>query len=80
MLVFTGVVIIIIGVLIVLVTKRLDVFRITRNVTIFVPAATQFEHVNDLHKWDAWSPWAKLDPAAKYSFEGPSAGTGAIMW
>ena len=38
-----------------------------------------FEQVNDFHKWEAWSPWAKLDPTAKYTFEGPSAGTGAIM-
>jgi hypothetical protein len=35
--------------------------------------------VNDFHKWEEWSPWAKLDPAAKATFEGPSAGTGAIF-
>jgi hypothetical protein len=35
--------------------------------------------VNDFHNWEAWSPWAKLDPAAKATFEGPSAGTGAIF-
>jgi hypothetical protein len=35
--------------------------------------------VNELHKWDAWSPWAKLDPNAKNTFEGPPAGTGAVM-
>jgi hypothetical protein len=32
-----------------------------------------------LHKWDAWSPWAKLDPNAKHSFEGAEAGVGAAM-
>jgi hypothetical protein len=37
-----------------------------------------FAQVNDLHKWDAWSPWTKLDPDAKISFEGPESGTGAI--
>ena len=36
-----------------------------------------FAHVNDLHKWEAWSPWAKLDPAAKIAFEGAPAGKGA---
>jgi len=35
--------------------------------------------VNDFHKWDAWSPWAKLDPDAKTTFEGPSAGEGAVF-
>ena len=35
--------------------------------------------MNDFHKWDAWSPWAKLDPNAKTAFEGPSAGEGAVF-
>ena len=43
------------------------------------PPAIVFEQVNDLHKWQAWSPWAKLDPAAKSIFEGPPTGTGASM-
>lgn len=38
-----------------------------------------FQQVNDFHKWDAWSPWAKLDPNAKVAFEGPPEGTGTIM-
>ena len=54
-------------------------FRITRTGTINAPASAVFPHVNDLHQWDAWSPWAKLDPNAKNSFEGPSEGVGAKM-
>jgi hypothetical protein len=54
-------------------------FRITRTGTIIAPASAVFPHVNDLHQWDAWSPWAKLDPNAKNSFEGPALGVGAIM-
>ncbi|MDD5411775.1 MAG: SRPBCC family protein [Methylobacter sp.] len=54
-------------------------FRVTRTGTISAPASAVFAQVNDLQKWDAWSPWAKLDPEAKNSFEGPSSGTGAIM-
>jgi hypothetical protein len=38
-----------------------------------------FAQVNDFHNWQAWSPWAKIDPAAKNSFEGPSSGKGAIF-
>jgi hypothetical protein len=52
-------------------------FRVTRTATIPVPVAVVFAQVNDLHKWQAWSPWAKLDPASKITFEGPVAGTGA---
>jgi uncharacterized protein YndB with AHSA1/START domain len=54
-------------------------FRVTRSATIQAPAADVFTHVNDLHKWQDWSPWAKLDPAAKATFEGPPAGPGAIF-
>jgi len=52
-------------------------FRVTRSINVSAPAETVFSQVNDFHNWDAWSPWAKLDPAAKNSFEGPSAGAGA---
>ena len=54
-------------------------FRVTRTATISAPASAVFPHVNELQKWDAWSPWAKLDPNAKNSFEGPASGVGAIM-
>ena len=53
-------------------------FRITRSATISAPAEIVFSHVNDFHKWDAWSPWAKLDPAMKQTYEGSPAGAGSI--
>jgi uncharacterized protein YndB with AHSA1/START domain len=54
-------------------------FRVARTATISAPAPAVFAQVNDFHNWEAWSPWAKLDPAAKSTFEGPPAGTGAIF-
>jgi len=54
-------------------------FRVERTSTIAAPPADVFAQVNDFHKWEAWSPWAKLDPAAKVAFEGPEAGQGAVM-
>ncbi len=62
---------------VVVATRRAD-FRITRSTTIAAPAEVVFAQVNDFHKWDAWSPWAKLDPAMKQTHEGAPAGTGAI--
>jgi hypothetical protein len=50
-----------------------------RSATIAAPADVVFSQVNDFHNWESWSPWAKLDPAAKNTFEGPTAGTGAIF-
>ena len=37
-----------------------------------------FAQVNDFQNWQAWSPWEKVDPALKRSYEGPKAGTGAV--
>ncbi len=54
-------------------------FRVESTVKIAAPQADLFAQVNDFHKWDAWSPWAKLDPAAKITFEGPESGQGAVM-
>src|SRR5712692_10488733 len=53
-------------------------FRITRSATIAAPPADVFAQVNDFHKWEAWSPWAKIDPTMKQIYDGAPAGTGAI--
>ena len=45
--------------------------------TISAPPSEVFEHVNDFHKWRAWSPWEKMDPGMKKSFEGPATGAGS---
>ena len=52
-------------------------FRIARTATFSASAPVLFAQVNDFHKWEAWSPWAQLDPAAKNTFDGPPAGVGA---
>lgn len=54
-------------------------FQMDRSTTIAAPQADVFAQVNDFHKWDAWSPWAKLDPQAKVTFEGPPEGEGTVM-
>ena len=63
----------------IVVARQPDEFQVERTATISAPAADVFAQVNDFHNWKAWSPWAKLDPAAKNTYEGPSAGTGAIF-
>jgi len=66
-------------VFIVIVALQPAEYRVVRSATVSAPASTVFGQVNDFHNWEAWSPWAKRDPAAKNSFEGPSAGTGAAF-
>jgi uncharacterized protein YndB with AHSA1/START domain len=64
---------------IIVITGRPDEFTVTRAISIAAPPEKIFPHVNDLHQWQAWSPWAKLDPNAKNTFSGADAGAGAVM-
>jgi hypothetical protein len=70
---------VIIALFIVIVAMRPPEFRVTRSAAIAVPAETVFAQVNDLHQFQEWSPWAKLDPNAKTTYEGPAAGIGAAF-
>jgi len=65
-------------VLVVVVALQPSQYRVERTATIAAPAPVVFAQVNDFHNWEAWSPWAKIDPAMKQTYEGPAAGTGAI--
>jgi hypothetical protein len=68
-----------IAVLILFIATRPPEFRVTRSGAIPGPVSAVFPHVNELRKWEPWSPWARLDPNAKSTFEGPAAGAGASM-
>jgi hypothetical protein len=70
---------IIAGIFLIVIFMQPSDFRVTRSTTIIAPASIVFEQINNLHNWNAWSPWAKLDPNAENTFEGPVSGTGAIM-
>jgi hypothetical protein len=69
----------IVAVFAVVVALQPSEYRVARSTTVSAPAPDVFAQVNDFHNWDAWSPWAKLDPAAKATFEGPPAGQGAVF-
>ena len=72
-----GALIAIVLLFILVVAMRPSEYRITRAAKMAASPAVVFEQVNDFHNWDAWSPWAKLDPNAKMTFVGPSSGKGA---
>jgi hypothetical protein len=72
---------IIVVVFVIIVAMQPADYRIVRSASMSAPAPAVFAQVNDFHNWEAWSPWAKRDPAMKQTFEGAAAGTGAIyMW
>lgn len=70
-------VVIVVGLAIVVAIQPAE-FKIERTATIAAPPQTVFDHVNDFHKWNAWSPWEKLDPDLKRTYEGAEQGKGAI--
>jgi hypothetical protein len=63
----------------VLVSRQPSEFRVVRTARIAAAPATLFSYINDFRKWETWSPWAKLDPEARNSFDGKAEGVGAIF-
>jgi len=68
---------IVVGLFLVVVALQPSEFRVSRSAAIAAPPSAVFAQVNDLRKWQAWSPWEKIDPELKRTYEGPAAGTGA---
>lgn len=68
----------IVVVFVVVVAMQPSEFRVARSAPISAPAPAVFAEVNDFHKWEAWNPWGKIDPAMRQTYEGAAAGTGAI--
>lgn len=73
-----GVLAAIVVVLVIVIAVQPADFRVTRSGTIAAPPADVFAQVNDLHKWEAWSPWAKLDATMKQTYDGAPAGVSAV--
>jgi len=65
-------------VLIIVIATRPDSFHLERSAQISAPPEVAYGLVNDFHEWGKWSPWEKLDPNMKRTYEGPAEGTGAI--
>lgn len=51
--------------------------HVERAITIDAPSEQVFAQISDLKAWDAWSPWAKIDPNAQMTVTG--AGVGQTM-
>lgn len=55
---------------------RPDKFRVERSVNVQALADKIFPFINDLHQWEAWTPYNK-DPAMKITYGGAASGVGA---
>ena len=68
---------VVLALLAIFIATRPAEFSVSRAATMNATPAAVFNQLNDFHKWEAWSPWAKMDPNAKNSFDGPTSGEGA---
>ncbi len=57
---------------------RPDTFRVERATSINAPPEKIFALINDLNRWDDWSPFEKKDPAMKRTLSGAPNGKGAV--
>jgi len=73
-----AVIVVIVAICCVVVAIQPAHYHVERSATINAPALLVFNQVNDFHKWDTWSPWARLDPNMKTSYEGAPTGNGAV--
>jgi carbon monoxide dehydrogenase subunit G len=60
------------------IATRAPHFRVERQIEIKASPEEVFAIINDLHRWDAWSPWAKRDPAMKTAHSGSTHGIGSV--
>jgi uncharacterized protein YndB with AHSA1/START domain len=67
------------GGVVALASLRPNVFSVSRSAVIQASPEAVFSRLVDFHAWRDWSPWAKLDPHATESFEGPQSGVGASL-
>jgi hypothetical protein len=77
-LVVVAVLVLLIAGLLLFAATRPDAFRIQRSATIKAGPEKIYPHISDFHRWGAWSPWEKLDPALKRTYSGAPNGTGAV--
>jgi uncharacterized protein YndB with AHSA1/START domain len=64
-------------VLLIVIVTRPDTYHVERSTTISAPPEAIYAQAADFRKWNAWSPWDKLDPNMKRTFEGTQGTVGA---
>jgi len=56
-------------------------FKVSRSLSIDAPAAKIFNNINDVKLYQAWSPFAKMDPNMTMTYSAMTSGVGAaVTW
>jgi len=69
--------VVVIAALVAVIFTRPDTYRVERSVMVSAPADLAYAQVADFLKWNAWSPWAKMDPQQKTTLTGTTGAVGS---
>lgn len=72
------VIVVVIAAILIYAATRPDSFRVQRTTRIKAPPERIFPIIDDLHQWEDWSPWEKIDPEIKRTYSGSASGKGAV--
>jgi len=64
-------------VMLVVIVRQPAEYHVVRSMSINAPPSKIYEQVVRLQNWEAWSPWAKIDPNMVNTYTGPESGLGA---
>lgn len=65
--------------LVIVASRKPDVFRIERRIRLAAAPAAIFPYLDSLEAWQGWSPWARKDPNMRTTYGPVRAGLGAAM-
>jgi hypothetical protein len=54
-----------------------DKFTLQREIAIAAQPPVIFANLEDFKRWEAWSPWEKLEPTMSKVYSGPASGVGS---
>ena len=67
------------GLLLIVASRRPDVFRLQRSAGIRASPEKIFGLINDIRQFNTWNPYNRKDPGMKGTYSGPDTGPGALF-
>ncbi len=67
----------IIALLLLVASTKPDIFWVERSLMINASAEKIFPHIMNFHQWLEWSPWEKMEPQMKRTYNSVASGIGA---
>ena len=59
-------------------STRPDTFLVQRSIVVDAPPEKIYPLIEDFHRWTAWSPYEKMDPAMRRTYSGAPRGLGRV--